>query len=106
MTVPQLQATSSWVRGSGVSGTEFESEAEEEAFRNTTWVVRRDGTFSQSLEVEGGLSIAIEGVWEIIGGKLITTWETLSASESYTIRGNRLTLVDDEDDTIEVWERE
>ena len=57
------------------------------------------------IEIEGGLSIVIEGVWEIVGGKLITTWETLSASESYTIRDNRLMLVDNEDDAVSVWER-
>ena len=105
-TAPGDELVGTWV---GVSGTEFESEAEEEAFRNATLVVRRDGTYSISLEVEG-FSIATEGGWDIVGGKLITTWtiagETESDSESYAIRGNRLTLVDDEDDTVEVWERQ
>ena len=72
-------------------------------------VVRRDGTFSISIEVEG-FSVAIGGGWNIVGGKLITTWtlagETKSASESYAIRGNRLTLVNDEDDMVSVWERQ
>ena len=98
-TAPGDELVGTWVF---VSGTGFESEAEGEAF---AWVVRRDGTFSLFLGVDGGLSIVIGGVWEIVGGKLITTWETLSASESYTIRGNRLTLVDDEDDAVSVWER-
>ena len=49
---------------------------------------------------------ASESYTEIVGGKLITTWATESASESYTIRGNRLTLVDDENDTVFVWERQ
>ena len=105
-TAPGDELVGTWV---GVSGTEFESEAEEEAFRNTTMVVRRDGTWSQSLEVEG-VSIVIEGGWDIVGGKLITiltlAGETLSSSGSYTIRGNRLTVVDDEDDTVIVWERQ
>ena len=103
---PGDELVGTWV---GVSSTGFESEAEEEAFRTATLVVRRDGTFSLSLEVEG-LSIAIEGGWDIVGGKLITIWtlagETETISESYTIRGNRLTLVDDENDTVEVWERQ
>ena len=64
---------------------------------------------SLSLKVEE-LSIAIEGVWEIVEGKLISIWtfagETETASESYTIRGNRLTLVDDESGTVEIWERQ
>ena len=103
---PGDELVGTWV---GVSSTELESEAEEEAFRNTTLVVRRDGTWSQSTEVEG-VSIAIEGVWEIVGGKLIViltvAGETVTASGSYTIRGNRLTVVDDENDTVEVWERQ
>ena len=104
---PGDELVGTWV---GVSSTEFESEAEEEAFRNATVVVRRDGTTSLSLEVEEGLSIAIEGEWEIVGGKLIVistvAGETETTSESYTIRGNRLTLVDDESGTVEVWERQ
>ena len=67
---PGDELVGTWV---GVSSTEFESEAEEEAFRNTTVVVRRDGTMSLSREVEG-LSIAIERTWEIVGGKLIVIW--------------------------------
>ena len=100
---PGDELVGTWV---GVSSTEFE----EEAFRNATVVVRRDGTMSLSLEVEEGLSIAIEGEWEIVGGKLIVistvAGETETTSESYTIRGNRLTLVDDESGTVEVWERQ
>ena len=95
-----------WV---GVSSTESESEADEEAFRTATLVVRRDGTMSLSLTFEG-LSIAIEGVWEIVEGKLIVIWtvagETETTSSSYTIMGNRLTVVHDEDDTVDVWERQ
>ena len=103
---PGDELVGTWV---GVSSTESESEADEEAFRAATVVVRRDGTMSLSLEVEG-FSIAIEGVWEIVEGKLIViltvAGETVTTSESYTIRGNRLTLVDDENDTVEVWERQ
>ena len=103
---PGDELVGTWV---GVSSTEFESEAEEEAFRNATVVVRRDGTMSLSFEV-AGLSIAIEGEWEIVGGKLIVistvAGETETTSESYTIRDNRLTLVDDESGTVEVWERQ
>ena len=44
-TAPGDELVGTWV---GVSGTEFESEAEEEAFRNATWVLRRDGTWSTS----------------------------------------------------------
>ena len=103
---PDDELVGTWV---GVSSTESESEADEEAFRAATVVVRRDGTMSLSLTFEG-ISIAIEGVWEIVEGKLIViltvAGETVTTSESYTIRGNRLTLVDDENDTVEVWERQ
>ena len=102
-TAPGDELVGTWV---GVSSTD---EAEEEAFRNATLVVRRDGTMSLSVEV-AGLSIAIEGVWEIVEGKLISivsfAGETETISESYTIRGNRLTLVDDESGTVEIWERQ
>ena len=63
-TAPGDELVGTWVF---VSGTGFESEADEEALRNATWVVRRDGTWSTSFEVEGGLSIVLEGVWEIVG---------------------------------------
>ena len=102
---PGDELVGTWV---GVSSTEFESEAGEEAFRKATVVVRRDGTMSLSLEV-AGLSIAIEEEWEIVGGKLIVistvAGETETTSDSYTIRGNRLTLVDDESGTVEIWEK-
>ena len=103
---PGDELVGTWV---GVSSTESESEADEEAFRTATLVVRRDGTMSLSLTFEG-LSIAIEGVWEIVEGKLIVIWtvagETETTSSSYTIMGNRLTVVHDEDDTVDVWERQ
>lgn len=72
-------------------------------------VLRADGTFRQSFEVEG-LEIAFTGSWEIVGDKLVTIFDAIAGevqtfSEGYTIRGNRLTLVDDEDGSVEIWER-
>ncbi len=72
-------------------------------------VLRADGTFRQSFEMEG-LEIAFTGSWEIVGDKLVTIFDPIAGegqafSEGYTIRGNRLTLVDDEDGSVEIWER-
>ena len=72
-------------------------------------VLRADGTFRQSFEVEG-LEIAFTGSWEIVGDKLVTIFDAIAGevqtfSEGYTVRGNRLTLVDDEDGSVEIWER-
>lgn len=57
-----------------------------------------------------GLNVSVDGTWEIVGDKLITlatlAGETLDGSESYTVRGDRLTLVDDETGYVEVWERQ
>ena len=57
------------------------------------WWFARDGTMSLSLE-KVGLSIAIEGEWELVGDKLVVI--STVAGESYTIRGDQLMLVDDE----------
>ena len=74
----------------------------------TVMVLRADGTFRQSFEVEG-LELAVTGSWEIVDDKLVTVFgvggEIETFSEGYTIRGNRLTLVDDEDGSVEIWER-
>lgn len=73
------------------------------------WVVRADGTFTQSFEVEG-VTISVEGTWEIVGGKLVSVitaaGQSEQFSEAYTIRGDRLTLVDDANGTVEIWQRQ
>ena len=73
-------------------------------------VLRKDGTFKQSLSVEG-ITLSVTGTWEIVGDKLITVFdpvggEVQSFSEEYTVRDGRLTLVDDKDGSVEIWERE
>ena len=64
-------------------------------------------TIQRSRECD--LTISLSGTWEIVGGKLVITIyaarETASTSDSYTIRGDRLTLVDDDDGFVEIWER-
>ena len=76
---------------------------------DVVWVLRADGIFRQSIEVEG-IEIAVTGSWEIVGDKLVTVFDAVggevrTASEEYTLRGNRLTLVDDIDGSVEIWER-
>ena len=73
------------------------------------WVLRADGTFRQSIEVEG-IEIAVTGSWELVGDKLVTVFDEIvgevrTFSEGYTLRGDRLTLVDDADGSVEIWER-
>lgn len=75
----------------------------------TVWVLRADGTFRQSIEVEG-IEIAVTGSWELVNDKLVTVFDAIggevrTASEGYTLRGDRLTLVDDDDGSVEIWER-
>ena len=72
-------------------------------------VLREDGTFRQSLDVDG-IEISFTGSWEVVGGKLVTVFDPIGGqvetfSERYTLRGNRLTLVDDRDGSVEIWER-
>jgi len=90
----------------GVSTTDPESS--EEIQRASTLVIRDDGTYRVSVDVVG-VSISIEGTWEIVGVKLIIVASaggvTESTSNEYTIRGNRMTLVDD-NGSVEVWERQ
>ena len=75
-----------------------------------------DRTVRQTVVVKQGLELSREGTWSVVGGKLISIFavnrvarprngETSTYSEAYTVRGDRLTLVDDEDQSIEVWER-
>ncbi len=47
---------------------------------------------------------------DLVGDKLVTVFDAVggevrTASEEYTLRGNRLTLVDDIDGSVEIWER-
>ena len=77
--------------------------------RASTIALRADGTLTATLAV-GDISVSINATWEIVGGKLITIYivdgETQQYSEAYTLRDDRLTLVDDDDGTVEVWERQ
>ena len=81
----------------------------------TTMHMHADGTVRQTIVMQG-LEVPREGTWSVVGGKLISIYavnrvarprngETSTYSEAYTVRGDRLTLVDDEDQSIEVWER-
>ena len=81
------------------------------AARSTTLVFRADGTHNTELATGfGELTISLSGTWEIVGRKLIISihaaGETVTTSDSYTIRGDRLTLVDDDDGFVEIWERQ
>ena len=71
-------------------------------------VYRSDGTLTVTVNILG-LNVSVDGTWEIVGDKLITVatlaGASLGGSESYTVRGDRLTLVDDETGYVEVWER-
>ena len=72
-------------------------------------VLRANGTFRLSFEVEG-IEISLTGSWEIVGDKLIAVFdpvggEVRTTSEEYTLRGNRLTLVDNISGSVEIWER-
>ena len=81
----------------------------------TTMHMHAEGTVRQTIVMQG-LELSREGTWSVVGGKLISIFavnrvarprndETSTYSEAYTVRGDRLTLVDDEDQSIEVWER-
>ena len=53
------------------------------------------------------MTISVDGTWEIVGGKLVSVFTTGGQfSEAYTIRGDRLTLVDDATGTVEIWQRQ
>ena len=105
-TAPTHELVGTWV---GVSSTN--PEITDEAARNYMLVLRTDGT--QSTKIATGfadLTISLSGTWEIVGGKLVITiyaaGETVSTSDFYTIQGDRLTLVDDDDGLVEIWERQ
>ena len=100
-TAPGDELVGTWI---SVSTTD----ADQSDFSGVLMTIRADGTLTQSFTVEG-ITVTVEGTWEIVGGKLISVFtgggETEQFTESYTLRGDRLTLVDDEDGTVEIWER-
>jgi len=101
---PGDELTGTWVL---VSGTEPGlTETIEQT--TTTTHYRADGTLHQTIVMQG-LEASIEGTWSVVGGKLVTIWaaggETYTISEAYTVRGDHLTLVNDEDQSVEIWER-
>ena len=72
-------------------------------------VLRADGTFSLSAEVEGFGSIEETGLWEIVADKIVLAFTinglpTRNQQQGYTLRGDRLTILN-EDGSVEVWER-
>ena len=105
-TAPTHELVGTWV---GVSSTD--PEVTDEAARNFTLVLRDDGTQSTDIATGfGELTISLSGTWESVEGKLIISiyaaGETVTTSDSYTIEGDRLTLVDDDDGYVEIWERQ
>ena len=84
----------------------------ESAYGNTVeavLVLRADGTFSLSAKVEVFGSIEETGSWEIVGSKIVLDYTinglpTRSQQQGYTLRGDRLTIFN-EDGSVEVWER-
>ena len=91
----------------GVSSTD--PEVDTDLAQSIVVVYRSDGTLAVTVNILG-LNVSVDGTWEIVGDKLITVatlaGESLGGSESYTVRGDRLTLVDDETGYVEVWERQ
>ena len=87
------------------------STTETDALIEMRMVIRKDGTFKQSLSTERR-ALSVTGTWEMIGDKLITAvFHPVGgevSSEEYTVRDGRLTLVDDEDKDgpVPIWERE
>ena len=72
-------------------------------------VLRADRTFSLSAEVEGFGSIEETGSWEIVAGEIVLVFTInglpmRSQQQGYTLRGDRLTVLN-EDGSVEVWER-
>jgi hypothetical protein len=99
---PGSELVGTWV---GISTTD----PTEEPFAGVIWVIRADGTGRQSLSIQG-LEISVEMTWESVAGKLVSAvsigGETQVISEAYTVRDDRLTLVDDTNGTVEIWERQ
>ena len=85
----------------GVSTTDTD-DAVVAAFASLLITFRADGTLTISIKIES-ISISSEGTWEIVGGKLILGVTTISTVE-FTVRGDRLTIID-EDGTVEIYER-
>ncbi len=105
-TAPTHELVGTWV---GVSSTN--PEITDGAARNITLVLRADGTQNTNFATGfGELTISLSGTWEIVEGKLViaihAAGETITTSDSYTIQGDRLTLVDDDDGVVEIWERQ
>ena len=105
-TEPTHELVGNWV---GVSSTN--PEITDEAARSTTLVLRADGTQNTNIATGfGELTISLSGTWEIVGEKLVISiyaaGETVTTSDSYTIEGDRLTLVDDDDGYLDIWERQ
>ena len=89
----------------GVSSTDPDFDAD--LAQSIVVVYRSDGTLTVTVNILG-LNVSVDGTWEIVGDKLITvgTLAGMGGSESYTVRGDRLTLVDDETGYVEGWERQ
>jgi len=101
-TSPGDDLVGTWI---GISTTDPDSED----FAGTMMVLEGNGKFTVSQNFEG-IGISVSGTWEIVGGKFVAVLtigdESESISEAYTLRGNRLTFVDDEDGVVEIWERQ
>ena len=101
-TGPGEELVGTWV---GVSTTDDP----EDLFAGLSITLRADGTTALSLVVEG-ITISFEGTWEIVGGKLLLVvtigGESTQSTYEFTIRGDRLTLVDEQDGVVEIYERQ
>ena len=84
----------------GVSTTDPDPD---DAFASLLITFRADGTLTISYKIES-ISISSEGTWEIVGGKLILGVTTIFSTVEFTVRGDRLTIID-EDGTVEIYER-
>ena len=99
-TGPGEELVGTWV---GVSTT-----ADFDEIASVLWTFRPDGASTYSVEFEGE-TVSFEETWAVVDGKLVTV--TIVGGESrqsvyeFTVRGDRLTLINIETETVEVYER-
>ena len=91
----------------GVSSTD--PEVDTDLAQSIVVVYRSDGTLTVTVNILG-LNVSVDGTWEIFGDKLITVatlaGESSGGSDSYTVRGDRITLVDDPTGYVYVCQRQ